>query len=109
MPTREYSITILTMTGLHGGVLIDVAKIVDSCANSRSQNVQPAPSSHAKHREMLGLAFDKITPYDYLFDCDTTAVTLNSPRECRWHNCHLPSHISSNTRNTQQTVAIYVR
>ena len=92
-----------------GGVLIDVAKIVDSCANSRSQNVQPAPSSHAKHRDMLGLAFDKITPYDYLFDCDTTAVTLNSPRECRWHNCFLPSHISSNTRNTQQTVAIYVR
>ena len=92
-----------------GGVLVDFKKIVDSCTNSRSKNVQPAPSSHAKHREMLGLAFDKFSPYNYLVDCDTTDVTLNSPRDCRWHSCHLPSRISSNTRNTQQTVAIYVR
>ena len=92
-----------------GGVLVDFKKIVDSCTQSKSQNIQPAPSSHAKHREMLGLAFDKISPYDYLANCDTTDVTLNSPRDCRWHDCRLPSRISSNTHNTQQTVAIYVR
>ena len=89
-----------------GGVLVDFTKIVDSC--SKNQNIQPAPSSHSKNREMLGLAFDKTTPYNYLHNCDTTDVTLNSPRDCRWHDCHLPSQISSNIHNIQQTVAIYV-
>ena len=91
-----------------GGVLVDVKKIVDKCTQSRSENVQPAPSSNSKNYEMLGIAFDKRSPYDYLADCDTTDTSLNSPRDCRWHNCYLPTHISSSTRNTQQTVSIYV-
>ena len=90
-----------------GGVLVDFKKIVDKC--TRNQNVQPAPSSHSKNYEMLGIAFDKVTPYNYLTDCDTTDTSLNSPRDCRWHNCYLPTRISSSTHNTQQTVAIYVR
>ena len=90
-----------------GGVLVDFKKIVDNCKND--QNVQPAPSSHSKNYEMLGIAFDKRTPYDYLVDCNTIDTSLNSPRDCRWHNCYLPSQISSKTHTTQQTVAIYVR
>ena len=92
-----------------GGVLVDFKKIVDKCTHSHSQNVQPAPSTHSKNYEMLGIAFDKRTPYDYLVNCDTTYGSLNSPGECRWHDCHLPSHISSSKYKTQQTVAIYVR
>ena len=92
-----------------GGVLVDFKKMVDRCAKGSSQNIQPAPSSNAKNYEMLGLAFDKVTPYDYQNNCDTTDRSLSSPRDCRWHDCDLPSQISSNNRNTQQTVAIYVR
>ena len=92
-----------------GGILVDFKKIVDNCANEASQNIQPAPSSHSKNREMLGIAFDKASPYDYLFNCDTTDVTLNSPRDCRWHDCALPPQISPSAVNTQQTVAIFVR
>ena len=92
-----------------GGILVDFKKIVDNCANEASQNIQPAPSSHSKNREMLGIAFDKASPYDYLFNCDTTDVTLNSPRDCRWHDCGLPPQISPSGTNTQQTVAIFVR
>ena len=92
-----------------GGILVDFKKIVDNCANEANQNIQPAPSSHSKNREMLGIAFDKASPYDYLFNCDTTDVTLNSPRDCRWHDCALPPQISPSGTNTQQTVAIFVR
>ena len=92
-----------------GGVLIDVKKIVDQCTRKGGQNTQPVPSSHSKNYEMLGIAFDKSTPYDYFADCDTTDTSLNSPRDCRWHDCFLPLHISSSKRETQQTLAIYVR
>ena len=89
-----------------GGVLVDYKKIVDNCKNS--QNIHPAPSSN-KNYEMLGIAFDKRTPYNYQVDCNTIDTSLNSPSDCRWHNCYLPSHISSKTHTTQKTVAIYVR
>ena len=90
-----------------GGVLVDFKKIADNCKNN--PNIQPAPSSHTKNYKMLGLTFDKSTPYDYLVNCDTTYGSLNSPLARRWHNCVLPSHISSQPLDTQQTVAIYVR
>ena len=92
-----------------GGILVDFKKIMDSCAHEVNRNIQPAPSSHSKNREMLGIAFDKASPYDYLQNCDTTDITLNSPRDCRWHDCNLPPQISPSNINTQQTVAIYVR
>ena len=92
-----------------GGVLVDFKKIIDECTRSESKNIQPAPSSNSKDYKMLGIAFDKITPYDYLVNCDTIYGTFNSLKECRWSNCLLPSHISSSQHTTQQTVAIYVR
>ena len=55
------------MTGL-------VEKIVDKCTRSDSPNVQPAPSTNNKDRRLLGLAFDKLSPYDYLANCDTYVV-----------------------------------
>ena len=54
-----------------GGVLVDFKKIVDKCTRSDSQNVQPAPSSSSNDRRLLGLAFDKVSPYNYLRNCDT--------------------------------------
>ena len=89
-----------------GGVLVDFRKIVDKC--KLNQNIQPAPSSFSKTYEILGITFDKANPYDYLKNFDTTYGSLDSPQECQWHNCGLPSHISSSTHNMQQTVAIYV-
>jgi len=88
-----------------GGVLIDFKKIIDPCTNSGSPNVQPAPSSHGS-RALLGIAFDKRSPYNYLHNCDTIQGSFNSPGDCRWHDCY---HSSTGKRNKQQTVAIYVR
>ena len=87
-----------------GGVLVDFKKIVDKCTRSGSPNVQPAPSSHHKDRRLLGLAFDKRSPYDYLSGCDTIGLTFDSPGDCRWHSCTNPTRY-----NVQQTVAIYIR
>ena len=91
-----------------GGVLVDYKKIIDHCTTT-GENVLPAPSSASKNYEMLGIAFDKRSPYDYLRDCNTIDTSLNSPRDCRWHNCYLPSTISSTLHTTQKTVAIYIR
>ena len=51
-----------------GGVLVDFKKIVDKCTKSGSPNV---PSSHNKNPRLLGLAFDKLSPYDCLVNCDS--------------------------------------
>ena len=51
-----------------GGVIVDFKKIVDKCTRSDSQNVQPAPSSSSNDRRLLGLAFDKVSPYMQLFE-----------------------------------------
>ena len=87
-----------------GGVLVDFQKIVDKCTKSGSPNVQPAPSSHNKDCRLLGLAFDKKSPYDYLHNCDTISGTFDSPRDCRWADCSQPARY-----HVQHTVAIYVR
>ena len=95
-----------------GGVLVDVVKIVDKCTRSDKPIVHPAPSIHSRadsDRNILGLAFDKRTPYDYNADCENIYGSLDSPVDCRWQNCYLPSHISSQRAAVQQTVSIFVR
>ena len=87
-----------------GGVLVDFKKIVDGCTKKGSPNVQPAPSTNNGDHRLLGLAFDKVTPYNHDGNCDTIRGTFDSPGECRWHDCTYP-----NRYNIQQTVAIYVR
>ena len=88
-----------------GGVLVDFKKITDTCTSSGSPNVQPAPSAHGGDRNLLGLAFDKRSPYDYVGNCDTIYGNFNSPSECRWYDCTRDNKL----RGTQQTLAIYVR
>ena len=88
-----------------GGVLVNFTRIVDTCTNKASQNVQPAPSlSSGKGPKLLGLAFDKVSPYSYVDNCDTIQRSFDSPSDCRWHDCSRPSRY-----NTQQTMAIFVR
>ena len=81
-----------------GGILVDFIKIVDNCPNSASRNVQPAPSSHHKDRRLSGLVFDKLSPNDYLYNCDTVGGSYYSPADCQWHDCSKP-----------QMMAIYIR
>ena len=86
-----------------GGVLVDFKKIIDKCTHRGSPDVQPAPSSNTKDRVLLGLAFDKRSPYNYLNNCDTFYGTFDSLNDCRWSDCNTAIY------RTQQTVAIYVR
>ena len=87
-----------------GGVLVDFKKIIDKCTRSGSPNVQPAPSTNSGDHKLLGLSFDKVSPYNYVSNCDTIYGTFDSPRDCRWADCSYPTRYY-----TQQTVAIYVR
>jgi hypothetical protein len=91
-----------------GGILLNHRKCVDHCTNSNG--VHPAPSD-AENRDnrVLGLAFDKHSPDNYYFNCDTFSTNFDNPLECRWHDCQLPSSISAITGSVQMTVAIYVR
>ena len=90
-----------------GGILINPKKVVDKC--KRNDGTPPAPSIHGSG--IFGLTFDKLTPYDYNINCDTYHVgsTLTSQVDCRWHDCHLPSSISKKIKDTDMTMAIYVR
>ena len=87
-----------------GGVLVDFKKIVDKCTHSGSPNIQPALSSNIKDKILLGLAFDKRSPYNYLDNSDTIYGTLDSPMDSRWVDCSYPIRYY-----TQQTMAIFVR
>ena len=79
-------------------LLTPVTRIVDRCTNDRSA---PTPRSY---NTLSGLIFGKGGTQD------TIGGTLANPRyDWRWLSCHLPSSISSSTRNTQMTMAIYVR
>ena len=86
-----------------GGVLVDFKKIIDKCTRSESASIQPAPSTSRNDHRLLGLAFDKMSPYNYFKNCDTIDGTLNSPGDCRWGDCSYPRY------QAQQTMAIYVR
>ena len=90
-----------------GAILLDARKVIDHCTNNNG--VPPAPSVH--YAGIFGLNFDKMTPTDYYRSCVTYASgsTLTNTRECRWHTCKLPSSVSSNTHNTDMTMAIFVR
>ena len=84
-----------------GAILLGFVKIVDKCTSSNG--VQPAPAN----AEIIGLTFNKVTPYKYKSHCDTYWGTFTSPGDCRWQNCRLPSSISSITHDVQMTVAIF--
>ena len=86
-----------------GVILLDFKKVIDKCGSGNG--VQPAPENNL----IIGLTFDKHSPYDYMANCDTYAGTFASPGECRWVNCYLPSSISSRKYYVQMTVAIYVQ
>ena len=83
-----------------GGILLDFKKIVDKCTTN--SGVQPAPVASL----ILGITFDKITPYNYINNCDTLDSLL---RDCRWHDCRLPLSISGSNANVQMTLTIFVR
>ena len=86
-----------------GGILLDFKKIVDKCR--QFNGIQPAPATN----HVPGITFDKVSPYVYTGNCDTLHGSLASPKECRWHDCSLPSSISGSHRNVQMTMAIFVR
>ena len=86
-----------------GGILLDFKKVVDKC--TANNGIQPAPTAGL----FPGITFDKKTPYHYFSNCDTLNAPWSSPRDCRWHDCHLPSSISGSYRNVQMTMAIFVR
>ena len=86
-----------------GGILLDFKKIIDKCA--RNSVAQPAPAVNY----IPGITFDKETPYNYYYNCDTLSGSLTSPSDCRWYDCHLPSSISGSKKRVQMTMAIFVR
>ena len=86
-----------------GAILLDFVKIVDRC--TQANGVQPAPENQI----IIGLTFDKYSPYNYKSNCDTYHGLFSSPSDCRWANCQLPSSISSSKQHVQMTVAIFVR
>ena len=90
-----------------GAVLLNVKKVIDRC--TQYNGIPPAPSVH--YSGIFGLTFDKQTPTNYSFNCDTygEGTLQTNVLDCRWHDCGLPSSISSTTRNTNMTIAIYVR
>ena len=85
-----------------GVILLDFVKIVDKCV--QKNGVQPAPENQIA----IGLTFDKASPYNHKSHCDTYKGSFTSAGDCRWHNCHLPSSISSSKYNVQMTVAIFM-
>ena len=85
-----------------GTILLDFKKIVDKCTSYNG--VQPTPENYL----VIGLTFDKKSPYNHKANCDTYGSSFKNPRDCRWENCQLPSSISSSKQHVQMTVAIYV-
>ena len=90
-----------------GAILPDAKKVIDKCRYSNG--VPPAPSVHISG--IFGLTFDKVSPTNYYYNCDTyhQGTTLTKQADCRWHDCHLLSSISSTPRKTNMMIAIFVR
>ena len=90
-----------------GAILFNASKVIDRC--NRQNGVPPAPS--VQQSRMFGLSFDKKSPSNYYYNCDTynSRSTLTNPTDCRWHDCFLPSSISSQSHGTDMTIAILVR
>ena len=91
-----------------GAILLD-AKVVEDKCKRYNRVVVPAPSVHKTG--IFGFTFDKASPTDHHNNCDTynEGTTLNTQVDCRWHDCRLPSSISSKTHDTEMTMAICVR
>ena len=87
-----------------GGILVEPKKILDECTGNI--DIEPAPSAHDGDRRLLGIAFDKHSPTKYHENCVTIGGQFSRPWDCRWHDCPGKASIY---RNTQMTVAIYVR
>ena len=90
-----------------GAVLHNPKKLVDKCIYS--PGTPPAPSVH--HSGIFGLTFDKVSPDQYYVNCNTyhQGSTLTSPKDCRWHDCHLRTNISNKAYDTDMTMALFVR
>ena len=90
-----------------GAILLDAKKVIDKC--SRNNGVPPAPSVHIAG--IFGLTFDKYSPTNYYYNCDTyeRGTTLIKQTECRWHDCWLPFNISSKPHKTNMMMAIFIR
>ena len=94
-----------------GGVLVEPVQVVDRCTRTdHSLGKPPAPSAHPGNRRLLGIAFDKSTPYKYLGNCDTIHGQFTNPGECRFHDCAWNTKNSPSTIvNNQMTVVRYIR
>ena len=95
-----------------GGVFVDFIKVVDYCKHNNG--VQPYPSTATGGTlSILGINFDKTTPYNIRNNCDMYEGTLSSPADCRWENCcgrDTCNIVGPDFRwHSQQTVAIFVR
>ena len=90
-----------------GGILVEPKKILDQCTwTAHTAGKEPAPSANGGDRRLLGIAFDKRSPTNYLENCVTIGGGYHSPYDCRWHDCDPDG---SPYRNTQMTVSIFVR
>ena len=85
---------------------MDFEKTFDQYTKVGSLGVQPAPSYNGGDSALLGLAFDKVFPYNHAANCNTIQGTFDSSAECHWHDCY-PT--DSAKYDIQQTVAIYIR
>ena len=91
-----------------GGVLVEPVQVVDNCPRTDwSVGKPPAPSTAYQDRRLLGIAFDKSTPNNYLKNCDTVKVQFTNPGDCRFHDCALGTR--NPIVNNQMTVVIYIR
>ena len=91
----------------NGALLHNPKKLTDHCIHSNG--IEPAPSVH--YTGIFGLTFDKVTPDKFYVNCNTyhRGSTFKTPKDCRWHDCHIPSTISSTKYSTNMTMAIFVR
>ena len=80
--------------------------VIDKCLDNNG--VPPSPGVHISG--IFGLNFDKKSPNSHYYNCDTyhRGSTLTNPKDCRWHECHLPSSISIQQTDTDMTMAIFV-
>ena len=96
-----------------GGVFVDYVKVVDYCRHNNEVQPYPSTAQAGGDLSMLGINFDKKSPYDIHNNCDVYHGTLSNPRECRWENCCGGDTCNTAgpgvTQHTQQTVAIFVR
>ena len=94
----------LGKTALGPNLMPGWKKVVDKCR--RNVNIRPAASFQSRTTAIYGLSFDKRSPTNPNWNCDTV---YGNYHECRWYDCILPPSISRQERGTQQTIAIYVR